>query len=151
MSSGKGPKPYTKRQASTIFLRVPHADFGLVRAGKKTEFRVGGGGSRSPQLWGVEFPTPAVAYTIRRSGEYKHALVVVEEFWREPLGAISPKSLECEGQPDIAHFRRYWMTRNHTDFKPTREVSVFRVRPWTGDDRAYMARLLFHRLYGDFS
>lgn len=150
MSAAKGPKPWAKHQLSTIFLRVPQADFGLVRAGRKTEFRVVGGDGQSPQLWAVEFPSPAVGYMFRRGGGYKSTLLVIQAAWREPLGAISPESLEREGQPDIAHFRRYWMARNHTNFKPTREVSVFRVRPWTEDDREMMARLLFHRLYGEF-
>jgi hypothetical protein len=35
----RGPKPWTQHRASTIFLRVPTADWIAVRHGKKREFR----------------------------------------------------------------------------------------------------------------
>lgn len=147
-ADGAGPRPYTQRQARTIFLRVPYGEFGLVVAGRKPEFRA------SPractQLWSVEPPAPAVAYAIFPRRGYKHALVVLEETWREPLGSITPESLERERQPSFAHFRRYWMKREKTAFKPTREVSVFRVRPLGAGDEEEMAAMLFERLYGAF-
>lgn len=147
-SSGEGPRPYTQRQARTIFLRVPYTEFVLVTSGRKTEFRA------SPracsQLWDVEPPAPVVAYAIFPARGYKQALMVLEEQWREPLGSISPDSLRNERQPDIAHFRRYWMKREKTAFKPTRMVSVYRVRPWQPGDAAHMGDRLLQRLYGDF-
>lgn len=148
-ASGAGPRPYTQRQARTIFLRVPHAEFSRVVAGTKTEFRA------SPractQLWSVEPPTPVVAYAIFPGTRYERRLMVLEEMWREPLGsAARPESLEREGQPTFAHFRRYWMKREKTAFRPTREVSVYRVRPLEPGDDAELAAALFERLYGAF-
>lgn len=148
-ASGAGPRPYTQRQARTIFLRVPHAEFSRVIAGKKTEFRA------SPractQLWSVEPPTPVVAYAIFPGPRYERRLMVLEETWREPLGsAARPESLEREGQPSFAHFRRYWMKREKTAFRPTREVSVFRVRPMGYAEEPLLAAALFERLYGAF-
>jgi hypothetical protein len=42
------------------------------------------------------------------------------------------------------------MKREKTAFKPTREVSVFRVRPLDAGDEEAMATMLFERLYGAF-
>lgn len=148
-SSGAGPRPYTQRQARTIFLRVPYGEFSRVVAGKKTEFRAS---PRScTQLWSVEPPTPVVAYAIFPGQRYERSLMVLESTWREPLGAAArPESLEREGQPSFAHFRRYWMKREKTAFRPTREVSVFRVRPLEPGEDAELAASLFERLYGEF-
>jgi hypothetical protein len=147
-SSGAGPRPFTQRQARTIFLRVPRAEFGLVVAGRKTEFRAS---PRScSRLGSGKPPAPAVAYAIFPSRGYKRQLLVLEATWREPLGAITAESLEREGQPDFAHFRRYWMKREKTAFKPTREVSVFQVRPLRPGDERELADALFERLYGEF-
>lgn len=148
-SSGAGPRPYTQRQARTIFLRVPHSEFGLVIAGRKTEFRASP--RASSQLWSVEPPTAAVAYAIFPSRGYKRQLIVLEATWREPLGAITAESLAREGQPDFAHFRRYWMKREKTPFKPTREVAVFQVRPMRAGDEQELAASLYQRLYGEFA
>lgn len=146
-SSGEGPRPYTQRQARTIFLRVPYTEWRLVTSGRKQEFRA------SPracsQLWDVEPPVPVVAYAIFPGRGYQRQLMVLEERWQEPLGAISPESLVRERQPDIAHFRRYWMQREKTAFKPTRMVSVYRVRPFGQGDMEHMADRLFQRLYGE--
>lgn len=146
--SGAGPRPYKQRRARTIFLRVPQADWGAVRAGRKREFRASP--KATPQLWDVDPPLPVVAYTVSRSRGHQSQLMVLEATWREPLGAISPESLAAERQPDIAHFRRYWMTREHTAFKPTRMVSVFQIRPWVPSDAAAMGERLLERLYGEF-
>lgn len=146
--NGAGPRPYKQRRARTIFLRVPYSEWGSVKAGRKREFRASP--NATPQFWDVEPPMPVVAYAISRQLGYRAQLMVLEEHWREPLGAISPESLAAEGQPDIAHFRRYWMHREHTAFKPTRMVSVFRVRPWQPSDDAGMAERLLERLYGEF-
>ena len=147
-SSGAGPRPFPQRQARTVFLRVPYQEWTLVKSGRKQEFRA------SPracsQLWDVEPPTAVVAYAIFPAQGYKRQLMVLDELWREPLGAISEESLAREGQPDIAHFRRYWMKREKTKFKPTRMVTVYRVRPFGEGDVAHMADRLFQRLYGGF-
>lgn len=144
----RGPRPYTQRQAKTIFLRVPYSEWSVVIDGRKTEFRA------SPracsQLWDVDPPLPVVAYAIFPSRGYKRSLMVLEETWREPLEAISPESLRRERQPSIAHFRRYWMGREKTAYMPTRMVSVFRVRPWEVTDDHEMAERLLERLYGEY-
>lgn len=145
---GAGPRPYKQRRARTIFLRVPYSEWGAVKAGRKREFRASP--KATPQLWDVDPPLPVVAYAISKALGYRSQLMILEETWREPLGAISAESLKQEGQPDIAHFRRYWMGREHTAFKPTRLVSVFRVRPWQPSDFATMGERLLERLYGEF-
>lgn len=76
--------------------------------------------------------------------------MVLEETWREPLGAITAESLEREGFPDMAHFRRYWMQREKRRFALTRMVQVFRVRPVRAGDEEAMGLALIERLYGDW-
>lgn len=147
-SDGAGPKPYTQRQARTIFLRVHHSEYALITSGRKTEFR--GSPRRCSQLWDVEPPLPVVTWTLFPARGYKRELMVLEETWREPLGSITEESLRREGQPDIAHFRRYWMAREHDRFKPTRMVSVFRIRPWQAHDGELLGQHLLQRLYGEF-
>lgn len=148
-ADGHGPKPYTQRKAQTLFLRVPYSEWTTVTTGRKTEFRAS---PRScSQFWDVEPPLPVVAYSIFPSRGFKRTLMVLEDSWREALEAISEESLRREGQPDIAHFRRYWMVREKTAYKPTRMVTVFRVRPWQGaSDEARMGERLFERLYGEY-
>lgn len=151
MGGSAGPKPYRQVRTSTIFLRVPVADWPLVKRGLKTEFRAGTGPNKT-QPWAIKMPTPVVAYAVRpRDGEHDAKLMVLEEAWLEPLGAISPESLEREGFKSLAEFRRYWFERERKRFQPTRNVLVYRVRPW--DDRTdarHFADLILGRLYGDF-
>lgn len=144
----RGPRPYTQRRAKTIFLRVPYSEWSLVIGGRKTEFRASP--RACPQFWDVEPPLPVVAYAIFPSRGYKRELMVLEGTWREPLEAITQESLRREGQPDLAHFRRYWMAREKTAYMPTRMVSVFRVRPWEPHDEQRMGERLFERLYGEY-
>jgi hypothetical protein len=147
-ASGDGPRPFKQRCAKTIFLRVPYMEWSQVTAGRKTEFRA------SPrscgQLWDVEPPVPVVAYAIMPGGAYKREMMILEETWREALGAISDESLKREGQPSKAHFRRYWMIREKTAFRPLRTVAVYRVRPWRPQDEQRMGERLFDRLYGEY-
>lgn len=147
-SSGAGPRPWKQRQARTIFLRVPHSEWKKVSTGTKREFRASP--KAMPQLWDIEPPLPVVAYSIHPQQGYVKELMVLTATWRERLEDISAESLAAEGQPDFAHFRRYWMIREKTKFKPTREVSVFRVRPWEPNDDRRMADRLLERLYGAF-
>jgi hypothetical protein len=58
----RGPKPWTQHRASTIFLRVPTADWIAVRHGKTREFRAESG--KVSQLWHVSCPVPVVAYRL---------------------------------------------------------------------------------------
>lgn len=142
------PKPWTQRKATTVFLRVPREDWSAVKIGSKTEFRMVGGRGMS-QLWSVKPPTPVVAYAIFDNGRYERALMILEEHWREPVAGITQESLEREGFPDMAHFRRYWMRRTRRRFRPLQEVSVYRVRPFKGEDADVMGMRLFTRLYGE--
>jgi catechol 2,3-dioxygenase-like lactoylglutathione lyase family enzyme len=73
-----------------------------------------------------------------------------EGVWREPLGAVSPKSLEAEGFESFAHFRRAWCIREKRLFRPLHMTTVFRVRRWDSEDERAMADALLERLYGEF-
>lgn len=139
-----GPKPYTQRRASTVFLRVPAAEWPYVSRGQKTEFRAASG-----QVSGLKFvepPTPVVAYRERR-GQYESKLMVLEARWQEPLGAITPESLAREGFESIGDFRRHWMRRERRRFTPLRHVTVYRVRLWNPGDEQHFAEKLFRHLY----
>lgn len=146
--SSRGPRPYTQRQTSTVFVRVPRAEWAPLTVGVKREFRAAGG--KHSALWNVHLPSPAVAYTINSFGTYDSSMMVLEDVWREPLGAISSASLAAEGFDSIGEFRRHWMEREHSRFLPLRMTTVYRMRPWTEDDDREMARVLLGRLYGDF-
>jgi hypothetical protein len=145
--TGKGPKPYKQRTASTIFLRVPVADWPALIRGKKREFRAASGNASG--LHFVQTPTPVVCY-MERLGKYAARLMVLERRWSEPLGAITPESLRAEGFQSFAEFRRYWMRREHRRFRPTREITVYEVRPWEPTDYNEFAYQLLHHLYGEF-
>lgn len=144
----RGPQPYTQRHTSTVFLRVPRAEWAAVTVGVKREFRASCG--KHSALWNVPTPTPAIAYTIDTFGRYDSAIMVLERVWREPLGSITPESLAAEGFASIAEFRRHWMDREHRAFPPFRMTTVYRVRPWTESDDREMADAVLRRLYGDF-
>ena len=76
--------------------------------------------------------------------------MVLEKVWREPLGAISPESLEAEGFESFAAFRRHWVIREKRYFPPLRMTTAYRVRPWTDADADFMGEQLLEHLYGDF-
>lgn len=76
--------------------------------------------------------------------------MLMTETWQEPLGAISEESLEREGFPDVAHFRRYWMQRTRRRFRPLQMVRVFRVRRLEQADWMEQAERVMERLYGAF-
>ncbi len=143
-----GPKPWTQHQASTVFLRVPTADWTLVRRGMKTEFRASLGAVSGLKF--IEPPTPVVAYRVDRSHGYDAALMVLEDRWQEPVGSISEESLEREGFKTFAEFRRYFVNRERRKFRMTKKVTVYRVRPWTPEDAVTFGDLLLRRLYGAF-
>lgn len=90
-----------------------------------------------------------MAYTLIPPDRYESKLMILEAHYREMVGAITPDSIAREGFPDMAHFRRYWMSRTKRRFRPLQEVSVFRVRPFTAGDREAMADALLDRLYGE--
>lgn len=151
-----GPKPYDQKRASTIFLRVPWADWPAVRRGYKTEFRAASG-AVSGLKW-VDPPTPVVAYSFHKTFGHEAELMVLEERWQEPLAAISDESLRREGFSTLAEFRSYWCAREKRRFTPTRMIVAYRVRPfrWNGedgvpDDPTVFSRQLFDHLYGAFT
>lgn len=145
----RGPRPYTQRRLSTVFLRVPSRDWPAVKRGIKTEFRAGAGKGAVPQLFGVPTPIPVVAYAIRQ-GRHDARLMMLEQLWQEPLGAIGSESLQREGFKSLAEFRSYWMERERKRFTPTRNVFCYRVRPWHAGDVDHAGDRLLRHLYGDF-
>lgn len=149
MTNGaRGPKPYRQRQASTVFVRVPRAEWAAIKHGAKHEFRAASG--QHSALWNVTTPSPAVAYSINGCGGHDCALMVLEKVWREPLGAISDESLAAEGFATFGEWRRAWCIREHRRFPPLRMTTVYRVRPWTADDTTEMGDVLLAHLYGDY-
>lgn len=149
---GPATRPYAQARLSTLFLRVPATDWASVLGGYKREFRVRGDGIS--RLNRAKTPTPVVAYAVAGPPtarvHYGPALMVLEGTYRQPVGAISPESIEAEGFTDIAGFRRYWMQRTQRPFRPLDEVHVYRVRPWYQLDRDDMGHLLLERLYGEY-
>lgn len=143
----RGPRPFTQRHARTIFVRVPAADWPLVKRGFKTEFRGQIGGQSA--LFNTPTPSPVVAYSIVR-GNYDARLMFLEHVSQEELGAVTEESLQREGFTDFESYRRYWITRDGKKFRPSKLVFVYRIRPWgPGDDEAMAAELL-SRLYGEW-
>ncbi len=147
MSGAHAPKPWKQRQARTIFLRVPASDWVRVSRGMKTEFCAASGACSA--LWNLEPPTPVVAYRHTEALGYDSELMVLEEKWQEPLGAINATSLEREGFETLAEFRQYWCERERRRFAPMKMVTRYRVRPWNYSDTEEMAQVLLDRLYGD--
>lgn len=143
----RGPRPYTQHSASTVFLRVPVLDWPLVSRGRVPEF-IGSMG-QSSAVFNTPTPTPCVAYTVK-NGSYDARLMILEEHSQEPLGILAAESRRF-GIATKDEFRRYWMRREGRKFAPTRNVFVYRVRPFIESDREEMGRLLFNRLYGEFS
>jgi hypothetical protein len=147
-------KPFEQHRASTVFLRVPTADWPLVITGVRREFRAAQG--NVPQLWTVPLPTLCVCYRKRRAaGDYDHRLMVLEDVRQERLCEISEAGLRDAGydgtrEEAYAAFRRDWMIREKRKFAPTRKVMVFRVRKVEKQDVATAAFSLLNFLYGDF-
>lgn len=140
------PKPWRQFEARTTFLRVPSGDWASVRIGAKTEFRATG--RAATQVWNISCPALVVAYAVTNArDDHDSKLMVLEETWKEPLGAISEESLRREGFPTMGHFRRYWMGRTKRRFRPLTEVHVYRVRPFEEADLATLGRALLVKLY----
>lgn len=146
-----------KRQASSLYLRMPRVDWAKLCHGSKTEFRLRCGRS-TPRFHKVKPPVPVIGFSLRLSrADTETALFVLEEISCEPLRAISPESLEREGYDTLAEFRRYWRTREQrlssaqrVGWAPLAKVMVYRVRPFTEEDIQPHALRLLHHLYGDF-
>jgi hypothetical protein len=125
-------------------LAVPAIDFSAVAAGDKRELRAAGGRLRPEH---VSCPQPVIGWAMR-GGERRRALLVLEECWTEPLGAISPASLAAEGFHELADFRVYWRARYGT-FRPLDTVVCYRVRPFQDEDLAGLWLDIFDRLFGE--
>lgn len=150
---GDAPNPYSERQVSTRFLRVPLIDWPNVKVGRKTEYRKA---TKRPVIFPYT-PTPVVAYTIRGQ-TYDQRLMVLDAVHQETLWNIkdSAESLQREGFETYEDFRAYWKQR-HGTYLPLTVVYVYRVRPIdTGDETAMALELmalggkLIEHLYGDF-
>jgi hypothetical protein len=144
----RGPRPFKQRRASTLFVRVPSSEWPEVKRGLKREFRALSG--HVSALWNVEPPTPIVAYRINGHGEYDARLMVLEDLWREPLGAISPESLAAEGCESLHEFKRAWLVRRKRYFNVLAQTTVYRLRPWGPKDEREMADRILQGLYGEF-
>lgn len=144
----RGPKPYTQRKASTVFLRVPADDWAAISGGFKTEFRAPPGKSVGAMF--TDLPTPVVAWSYSRVSGHDAKLMILLDRFTEPLMAIAPESLEREGHPSVAHFRRFIMRRERKRFDALKEVTAYVLRPFEPGDRSEQADLLLERLYGDF-
>ena len=147
-TTSRGPKPYNQRQISTVFVRVPVAEWGAIRDGRNSEFRAQSGNASA--LWTVETPVPCVAYKVDHLGRYDAMLMVLEAVWRERLMAISEESIAAEGFASFPEFRRHWMLRENRRFRPLAMTTVYRVRPWVPEDVDEMGELLLRRLFGEF-
>lgn len=131
---------------------MPLGDWSAVKLGYKTEFRLTGQGAMNLGARQASLPSPVVGYAYGRgTAMTETALLVLEASWLEPVGAISDESLEREGFPSMAHFRRYWVGRTKKRFRPLVRVQVYRVRPYTPDDREMLGAVLFDWLYGEFT
>jgi hypothetical protein len=148
---GSAPNAYRQRSRSTLFLRVPVGDWTKVKVGEKTEFRTMPGAGSS--MMAVNPPTPVVAYTVNRSGQYDAQLMVLLARRVEPLWEISgnPEALAAEGFESYDVFRRYWRARQKGVYRPLQLVTVWRVRRAWPSDRADFGVKLFDDLYGEFT
>lgn len=147
--------PIPRAFERTAFLRLPRRDWAAITTGEKTEFR-SPGGSGVPPLGMLKPPTPVIVYS-PPSGyggpDLLFELMVLEECFKEPLGAISAESLANEGFESLDQFRRYWklrFTKQRRPWVPGKPISVFRLRPWKPvSDADHFARVLLERLYLD--
>lgn len=146
----EGPQNRERRRVETQYLRVPKEDWAAVKHGYKTEYRLGGRGGMYLNYLSSMLPTPVVLY-MTAGNRHEHKLGVLTDCWIEPLGAISEESVQLEGFTSVAHFRRYWTSRTSKRFRPLERVQVFRVRPFTPEDRESLGGILFDRLFGEFT
>lgn len=142
-TDSKGPKPWTPRQARTLFIRVPSADWPAVKRGMHGF--VGQIGKQTA-LFATPTPTPCVAWSLKR-GSYDSRLMILEKVLHEQLGEIDPTTI---GHPDMASFRRYWMMRDARKFPPTKKVFVYHMRPFQPGDEDAMGQALLNHIYGEF-
>lgn len=128
----------------TLLLHPHPSEWLPLKYGRKTEFRTL---VNFPEK--VLTPTPCVLWR-RVASRIETAPFVLEEAFREPLGAISAESLAREGCADMADFRDRWVASRLTYFDATRQVCVWRVRVWAEGDAEAMGARLLERLYGPY-
>lgn len=153
-SAEREPRDLLRRDTRNTRLHVPRVDWTEIRVGQKREFRNYG----SRIFNGLEFPTPAIGYCAKpwwtpadRTDNIDTCLLTVEESWVEPLGAISPASLEREGFATISDFRRYFAERYPAGgFRPLAKVVVYVVHPTTAEEAEEFGRDLWRKMYGQF-
>ncbi|MDQ1584509.1 MAG: hypothetical protein QOF36_2563 [Microbacteriaceae bacterium] len=129
---------------TTLIVRPHPSDWLPLKYGKVTEFRTHQG---FPDR--IYPPSPMVLWR-RIGGRVETMLWVVEEAWREPLGAISDESLRRIGCASPSEFRERWVAARATYFDATKNVNVFRGRPYRDTDRDSLADKLLETLYGAF-
>jgi hypothetical protein len=141
------PKPFKRTHVSTYFLRIPRVDWARITTGEKRQHREQG--RWGPRWANMHVPIPILGYSYpSHGGPVESVLLVLEDAWSEPLGAISDESLEAEGFASLAEFRRYWKNRKReTGWRPLSTVQVYCVRPFTQDDRLTMGQRLLELLY----
>lgn len=129
------------------WLRVPASEWIEVKHGVKSEFR---NTQTTISLSRVEKPTPVLTYTRTSNthvNEFESRLMLLEESWREPLGAISAESLEREGFDTLHDFKVHWTSKRRRRFNPLMPVYVYRVRQLEGDWHREWADHFFNKLY----
>ena len=152
----QAPHRPRRSRVSTKFLRIPQVDWAAVVTGHKTELRRVHGKAFGERLHGpapgcLVLPEVAVGWRKTRvPAGHEYRLLVIEEVWEEPLGAISPESLEREGCSSIEEFRRYWNGRERHPFPPLATAVAWRFHPLPESERADAANRIFQRLYGRF-
>lgn len=139
----------------TTYLRVPRDEHARLSHGDKREVRVKYLVNGRTDEFG--FPLPLVIWSPGTIGPLKVALVVCEERWREPVGAISTESLRNEGYDcrcgercncgALDRFRRYWKNIRGYRWDPRQPTWVYRLRPWDDSDRRRFAERIIEHLW----
>jgi hypothetical protein len=139
----KGPKPWKQYNARTTFIRVPAADWPLVRRGYK---RVFVGNMTNVRVLDTITPSPVVAWSFI-NGSHDGRLMILNSVEKVVLGAVNPAEL---GFTSFAEFRRDWMSRDHRRFRPLLNVILYRIEPWSDERDREMREAVFNHLYGAF-
>jgi hypothetical protein len=136
-SKPKRPTSSNARSFRTPFVTVPQRDWPAVAAGTKRELRQPLGKVSAPSVTTLKLhvPIPVVGYTKAAFGKTRRVgLLVCERFWMEPLGAISPASIEAEGFETVKEFRAYWRGRYNDRFDRFQRVWCIALRPYEPAD-----------------
>lgn len=148
------PREFLRRDRRNTRLHLPRVDINDIRVGAKREFRNYG----NRHYEGFTFPTPALGYCQRDWWTPEHGLdgidtclLMIEDSWVEPLGAISQESIVNEGFEDLAAFRRYFSERYpRGGFRALANVIVYRVHPLTDEEAQECAAAAWTHMYGQF-